>query len=351
MNTYKIAVIPGDGIGPEVVFEGVKVLESVARAYGFALELHTLPWGSAYFDAHRRMMPQDAITQLRGFDSILFGAVGRPDLPDDLTVWGLILPIRRELDLYVNLRPVRLLPGVNGPLKVGPKAVNFRFVRENTEGEYAGIGERHGVGDLEQATQTGLFTRAGIQRVVEYAFSLAQPGQRLTSVTKSNALQHAFTLWDEVALEVALKTPEVIFEKMHVDAVAYQMVKNPARFDVLVGSNLFGDILTDLGAALQGSLGLASSANLNPKSRLALFEPVHGSAPDIAGKGVANPLGAVGCVALMLEHLGERGAARAVQNAIERVLLEGVHTPDLGGKATTGEVGDALLAVLEGGKI
>ena len=349
MKPYKIAVIPGDGIGPEVVSEGVKVLERIAQIFEFELHLETFPWGSAYFDTHGHMMPPDATAQLRRFDSIYFGAVGRPDLPDALTVWGLILPLRRELDLYVNLRPVRLLPFVNGPLKVGPEAINFTFVRENTEGEYAGVGERQGVGDLEQAIQSGVFTRVGIRRIVEYAFSLVRPGQRLTSVTKSNALEHAFTLWDEVALEVAMRHPEVVFEKMHVDAVAYQIVKNPARFDVLVGSNLFGDILTDLGAALQGSLGLASSANLNPHTKLALFEPIHGSAPDIAGQGIANPLGAVGCVTMMLEHLGESGAARAVQKAIECVLEGGFYTLDLGGTATTREVGNALLVALERG--
>ena len=341
-----MAVIPGDGVGPEVVEQGLRVLRRVAERHGFGLGLETLPWGSAYYDRHGVMMPPDACEQLRGFQAIYFGAVGRPDLPDDLTVWGLILPIRRQLDLYVNLRPVRLLPGVNGPLRAPTGEIDFTFVRENTEGEYAGIGGRQGVGEHELAVQSGVFSRRGIERVVEYAFSLARPGQRLTSVTKSNALQHAFTLWDEVALAVSHRFPEVCYERMHVDAVAYGMVKNPGRFDVLVGSNLFGDILTDLGAALQGSLGLATSANLNPQSGLALFEPVHGSAPDIAGQGVANPLGAVGCGSLLLEHLGEREAARAVQSAIESVLLRGVHTPDLGGSATTSGVGDALLAAL-----
>ncbi|GMA16885.1 isocitrate/isopropylmalate dehydrogenase family protein [Deinococcus metallilatus] len=348
MNTYRIAVIPGDGIGPEVVAEGLRVLRAVGGAdAGFSLELEELPWGSAYYDRHGRMMPGDAIPTLRTFDSIYFGAVGRPDLPDDLTVWGLILPMRRELDLYVNLRPVRLYPGVPTPLRPEVGEPHFTFVRENTEGEYAGLGGRQGQGEYELAVQTGVFTRRGIQRVVEYAFSLAAPGSLVTSVTKSNALRHAFPLWDEVAAEVAARHPDVRFEKMHVDAVAYQLVKNPARFGVLVGSNLFGDILTDLGAGLQGSLGLAASANLCPGQRLALFEPVHGSAPDIAGQGKANPLGAVACAALMLAHLGEREAAGRIERAMEDVTRQQVFTPDLGGSCSTHEVGDALLAALE----
>ncbi|WP_291426867.1 isocitrate/isopropylmalate dehydrogenase family protein [Deinococcus sp.] len=353
MNRYRIAVIAGDGIGPEVVNEGLRVLRVVAAEAGnsgqFELELEELDWGSSYYDRHGSMMPENAIETLRGFDSIYFGAVGRPDLPDDLTVWGLILPMRRQLDLYVNLRPIRLYPGVTGPLRSGTAPPHFQFIRENTEGEYAGLGGRQGHGAHELAVQTGVFTRRGIERVVEYAFTLARPGSLVTSVTKSNALQHAFTLWDEVASEVAARYPQVRFEKMHVDAVAYQLVKHPSRFDVVVGSNLFGDILTDLGAGLQGSLGLASSANLCPGQRLALFEPVHGSAPDIAGQGKANPLGAVACAALMLDHLGEHRAAQRIEQAIEEVTRQQIFTPDLGGSARTSEVGDALLQALSSG--
>ena len=347
MKKYRIAVIPGDGIGPEVVQEGLRVLRAVSEGAGnFELVLETLSWGSDHYDRHGCMMPAGAIETLRQFDSIYFGAVGRPDLPDDLTVWGLILPMRRELDLYVNLRPVQLYPGVSSPLREDIAEPRFLFVRENTEGEYAGLGGRQGQGQHELAVQTGVFTRRGIERVVEYAFSLAQPGALVTSVTKSNALQHAFTLWDEVAAAVAARHPEVRFEKMHVDAVAYQLVKNPARFDVIVGSNLFGDILTDLGAGLQGSLGLASSANICPGQRLALFEPVHGSAPDIAGQGKANPLGAVACAALMLAHLGEHEAAKQIEQAIEEVTKQQIFTPDLGGSHRTSEIGDALIQAL-----
>lgn len=349
MKALRIAVIPGDGVGPEVVAHGSAVLERAAALYGFELQLQEFPWGSAYYRRHGRMMPKDALETLQAFDAAYFGAVGSPDLPDHVTVWGLILPIRQRLDLYVNLRPVRLFPGVPAPIRADPEEVDWVIVRENTEGEYSGLGGRYRRGEEEIAVQVDLFTRAGIARVVRYAFDLARQRRKsLVSVTKSNALPHSMTLWDQVVAEVATSYPDVSWTSMHVDAVAYRLVKEPGRFGVVVASNLFGDILSDLGAALMGSLGLAPSANLNPQTGWVLCEPVHGSAPDIAGKGIANPIGAIWSGALLLEHLGRHDAAEAILKAIQRVLGEGIHTPDLGGSATTVEVGRAVLDALEG---
>lgn len=351
MNTYRVAVIPGDGIGPEVVPEGARVLQAAARRFGFRVETVEFPWGCGYYLQHGVMMPRDALEQLRAFHAILLGAVGDPRVPDHVSLWGLLLQIRKRFDLYVNLRPVRLLEGVPGPLAGrGPRDVDMVFVRENTEGEYAGVGGRVAEGTAEEvALQTAVYTRRGTERILRYAFELARRRRRrLASITKSNALQYTAVLWDEVTESLSREYPDVDVWKLHVDAAAYHMVLNPQRFDVVVGSNLYADILTDLGAALQGSLGLAASANLDPTRRNpSLFEPVHGSAPDIAGKGIANPLATIWSVSLMLDHLGEAEAAAAVLRAVETVVRDPRgRTPDLGGRATTREVGEAVVEVL-----
>jgi tartrate dehydrogenase/decarboxylase/D-malate dehydrogenase len=355
VRTHRIAVIPGDGVGVEVVEAGVAVLEAAARADGgFALELTSFPWGSDYYLEHGRMMAEDAVELLRGFDAIYLGAVGSPAVPDDVTLWGSILLIRQALDLYVNLRPVRLMPGVEGPLRSkGPEHIDMMCVRENTEGEYSGVGGRvHRDLPGEVAIQTDVFTRTGVERVVRYAFELATERRgRLASITKSNAGRHAFTFWDDVVALVASDYPGVEVERLLVDAAAAFFVTRPERFDVVVGSNLFMDILTDVGAVIQGGMGLAASMNVNPDGGVpALFEPVHGSAPDIAGRGVANPTGAVWAGAMMLEHLGERPAAAAVMSSLESVLAAGeARTPDLGGTAGTRDVAGALVAGIASG--
>jgi len=351
VRTYRVAVIPGDGIGREVIPEGVRVLRAAARRFRFSVDTVEFPWGCGYYLQHGVMMPSDGLEQLRAFDAILLGAVGDPRVPDHVSLWGLLLRIRKGFDLYVNLRPVRLLEGVPGPLAGrGPADVDMVFVRENTEGEYAGVGGRVAEGTPDEvALQTAVYTRRGTERVLRYAFELAQRRRRrLASITKSNALQYTAVLWDEVTERVARDYPEVEVWRLHVDAAAYHMVLNPQRFDVVVGSNLYADILTDLGAALQGSLGLAASANLDPTRRFpSLFEPVHGSAPDIAGRGVANPLATFWSVSLMLDHLGEAQASAAVFDAVCRVVREpDVRTPDLGGRASTGQVTEAVLEVL-----
>lgn len=343
---HRVAVIPGDGVGREVVEAGLTVLDVAQRTSGdFKLKLTTLPWGSDYYLQHGRMMPEDALSILRDFDAIYLGAVGSPAVPDDVTLWGLLLPIRQVFDQYVNLRPVRLMPGVDGPLR-STADIDMMCVRENTEGEYSGVGGRvHRDLGNEVAIQTDVFTRSGVERVVRYAFSLA--GRRrgkLTSVTKSNAGRHAFTFWDDVVAAVAPDYPNVEVERVLVDAAAAYFVTRPESFDVVVGSNLFMDVLTDVGAVIQGGMGLAASMNVNPAGGVpAMFEPVHGSAPDIAGQGVANPIGAVWAGAMMLEHLGEQPAAGAVMHAIETVLAARViRTPDLGGSDGTAAMTDAL---------
>lgn len=345
---YRIAAIPGDGIGPEVIAQGRRVLDRACDLHGCRITWSELPWGSDYYRCHGAMMPADALDVVRRQQAIYFGAVGSPDVPDDVTIWGLVLALRKALDLYVNLRPVKLLPGVPTPVKT-PEQVDFVFVRENTEGEYARLGGRFRRGMPEEtAVENAIFTRRGIERIARYAFDLARArGSLLTSVTKSNALTYGMVLWDEVVAGVASEYPDVRWERMLVDACAYRMVREPGRFGVLVGSNLFGDILTDLAAGLQGSLGLAASANVNPGTDVpGFFEPVHGSAPDIAGKGIANPIGAIWSGALMLQHLGEPAAADAILAAMSSALAAGAHTPDLGGTATTSDVGDAVLSYL-----
>lgn len=347
-SAVRIGVIAGDGIGPEVVRASIPVLEAAAASQGASLVWLDLPWGCDYYQSSGRMMPEDALDQLGEMDAIFLGAIGRPDVPDHISVRDLILPIRRNFQQYVNLRPMSLLPGVTGPL-AGRTEADFDMVcvRENSEGEYVGAGGRFHVGEPEErAEQTGVFTRAGIERVARYAFELARqrPRRLLASATKSNALQHAMVLWDEVVADVAKDFPDVTWRPYHVDALAARMVTHPHTLDVIVASNLFGDILTDLGAALTGSLGLAPGANLNPERQYpSMFEPIHGSAPDIAGQGIANPVGTIWAGALMLRHLGIAAAHDTLVGAIRATLASGeVRTPDLGGTASTEEMAAAI---------
>ncbi len=343
----RIAVVPGDGVGREVVPEGIKVI----RALGLSFDFEELPWGCEHYERTGRMMPEYALSTLAGYDAIYLGAIGWPTVPDHISLWECLLPIRKTFEQYVNLRPVRLLPGIRCPLAGrGPADIDMLFVRENTEGEYSGTGGRVHVGtEAELAVEVPVFTRRAIERCARYAFGRAQERSgRLVSVTKSNASRCSYVLWDEVVGGVARDYPEVQVERVHVDAMAARMVLRPDTIDVVVASNLFADILTDLGAALQGSLGLAASGNLSlGGAGPSMFEPVHGSAPDIAGQGRANPVGAVWAGALMLRHLGYDAEAGRVEHAIETVCAEGrVLTGDLGGTATTAEVGDALVGAL-----
>jgi tartrate dehydrogenase/decarboxylase/D-malate dehydrogenase len=342
--TQRVAVIAGDGVGPEVVAEAVKAVD----ALGLDLDWHELPWGTDHYRAHGTMMPEDAIETIRGYDALLFGAVGDPSVPDDVTLWGLLLPLRQRLDLWANVRPARLLAGVPSPL-AGAPAVDMLFVRENTEGEYSGVGGRahRGLAN-EVAIEASVFTRAGVERVVRYAFERARTRRGiLTSATKSNASRYGYVLWDEVVEEVAADFPDVTLERMLVDALAARMVSNPLSLDVVVASNLFGDVLTDIAAVLQGGMGMSASASVAPGSDATpIFEPVHGSAPDIAGRGLANPVGALWSAALMLEELGEGEASKRLLAAVEETCAAGVRTRDVGGTASTREVGDAVAARL-----
>jgi len=340
--THRIAVIPGDGAGPEVVAEARKAVD----ALDLKVEWNELPWGSAYFHETGAMMPADAIDVARGHDAVLLGAVGDPSVPDHVSLWGLLLPLRQGLDLWANIRPARLLEGIPSPL-AGAPAVDMLFVRENTEGEYSGVGGRAHVGfPHEVGVETAVFTREGVRRVVEHAFELAEGRSgRLTSATKSNASRYGYVLWDEVVEEVGGEHPDVEVDRALVDALAARMVSNPLSLDVVVASNLFGDVLTDIAAVLQGGMGMAASASLAPGSgTTAIFEPVHGSAPDIAGKGLANPFGAIWSASLMLDHLGESEAAARLMRALEAVCKDGPRTRDIGGEASTSEVGDAVAA-------
>jgi len=340
--THRIAVIAGDGAGPEVVAEARKAVD----ALGLALEWHDLPWGTAHSQETGAMMPPDALDVVRGYDAVVLGAVGDPSVPDHVTLWGLLLPLRQRLDLWANVRPARLLDGVPSPLAARPE-LDMLFVRENTEGEYSGVGGRAHAGlPLEVGLETSVFTRAGIRRVVEYAFTLAAKRRGLvTSATKSNASRYGYVLWDEVVDEVAAAYPDVRSERVLVDALAARMVRSPMSLDVVVASNLFGDVLTDIAAELQGGMGMAASASVAPGADTpGIFEPVHGSAPDIAGRGIANPFGAIWSAVLMLEHLGEQDAADRLMRAVEAVCREGIRTRDVGGSATTSEVGDAVAA-------
>jgi tartrate dehydrogenase/decarboxylase / D-malate dehydrogenase len=340
--THRIAVIPGDGAGPEVVAEARKAVD----ALGLDVAWTELPWGSAHYHEHRTMMPDDALDVARAHDAVLLGAVGDPSVPDHVSLWGLLLPLRQGLDLWANLRPARRLEGIPSPL-AGSPAVDMLFVRENTEGEYSGVGGRVHTGlPHEVGIETAVFTREGVRRVVKYAFELAEGRrQRLTSATKSNASRYGYVLWDEVVEEVAAEYPDVEVDRALVDALAARMVSSPLSLDVVVASNLFGDVLTDIAAAIQGGMGMAASASIAPGSATtAIFEPVHGSAPDIAGKGLANPVGAIWSAALMLDHLGETDAAARLMRAVETVCKDGPRTRDVGGGASTAEVGDAVAA-------
>jgi tartrate dehydrogenase/decarboxylase / D-malate dehydrogenase len=343
----RIAVIAGDGVGPEVIPEGIKVLSAVSSD----LEFREFDWGCGYYERHGAMWPDGALETLAGFDGIYLGAIGWPTVPDHVSLWGLLLPIRKRFEQYVNVRPVRLPPGVRSPLAGrGPKDIDMLFLRENTEGEYSGTGGRvHSGTDLELAVEVPVFTHRAIERLARYGFERAmERRRRLISVTKSNASRYTYPLWDDVVAEVGRDFPEVAVEKVLVDAMAARMVSRPDSIDTVIGSNLFADILTDLGAAIQGSMGLAASANLDPSHRHpSMFEPVHGSAPDIAGRGRANPVGTIWAGALMLRHLGDEAGAARVEAAIDAVLEEGqVRTADLGGTASTADVGDAIAAAL-----
>ena len=352
MNRYRIAVIAGDGIGKEVVPAAIDVLQMAAEQGGFTCEFTQLPWGCDYYLQTGRMMDPDGIKQLLGYDAIYLGAIGDPRVADHISARELILPLRQRLGQYVNLRPMRLLPGITSPLANRTAAdIDMICVRENSEGEYCGIGGRlHGGTPDELAEQTGVFTRRGIERIARYAFALAasRPRRLLASATKSNALQHAMVLWDEVVADVAKEFPQVELKKYHVDALCARMVTHPQTLDVIVASNLFGDILTDIGSAISGSLGVAPGGNINPeRTTPSMFEPIHGSAPDIAGKGIANPIAAIWAGAMMLDHLGEKAAHDRILAAIERVLGdERVKTPDLGGKATTKEMTAAIASAM-----
>ena len=346
-RSYAIACIPGDGIGPETVAAARRVLDVVADDAGFRFEWQEYPWGCDYYLATGSMMDEDGLSALSSADAILLGAVGRPDVPDHISLWGLLIPIRRGFDQYVSLRPVRLLDGVDSPLAAGRDRLDVVIVRENTEGEYSEIGGRmfRGRPD-EMAIQEAVFTRIGIERITRYAFDVARTRTgKVASATKSNGIIHTMPFWDEVVDEIAADYPDVELTKYHVDALAALLVLDPGRFDVVLGSNLFGDILSDLTAALAGSIGIAPCGNIDPSRRFpSMFEPIHGSAPDIVGRGVANPIGQIWSSVLMLEHLGEESAARRLERAIESVLASGVRTPDLGGSHGTSEVTDAIIS-------
>jgi tartrate dehydrogenase/decarboxylase / D-malate dehydrogenase len=347
LKTFHIAVIAGDGIGKEVVPEGMRVLDAAGRCFGFQFDWHTFDWSCETYVQTGRMMPLDGLDQLRAFDAIFLGAVGRPDVPDHVSLWGLLIPIRRGFRQYVNLRPVRLLEGIETPLKNWkPGQIDFVIVRENNEGEYSNIGGRIYEGtEEEMAIQQTVFTSRGIKRVLHFAFDLARKRRKhVTSATKSNGIIHTMLFWDECFHAVRAKYPDVRADQYHADILTAHFVRHPDWFDVVVASNLFGDILSDLGPAVVGSIGIAPSANLNPEKEYpSMFEPVHGSAPDIAGKGIANPIGQIWSGALMLRHLGASEAAAAVENAIAVTLAESkIRTPDIGGNASTKDLGDAI---------
>ena len=351
MRQLRIAVIPGDGIGKEVIPEGIRVLEAVGARHGVSFRWDEFPWSCQYHLTHGRMMPEDGLEQIRGHDAIYLGAVGFPGVPDHVSLWGLLIPIRRGFRQYANVRPVRLMRGVPCPLAGRqPGDIDFVVVRENTEGEYSSIGGRlyEGTED-EVVVQETVFTRRGVDRILKYAFELAasRPRKHLTSATKSNGIAITMPYWDERFRAMAERYPEIRTDQYHIDILTAHFVRNPHWFDVVVGSNLFGDILSDLGPGCTGTIAVAPSANLNPEREFpSMFEPVHGSAPDIYGQGIANPIGAIWAGAMMLEHLGLPDAAAAALGAVERVLASGLHTPDMGGKATTTELGKAIATEL-----
>jgi tartrate dehydrogenase/decarboxylase/D-malate dehydrogenase len=353
VKTYRIASIPGDGIGKEVVPAGQRVLEAIAaRSDAFRFEFESFGWGGDYYREHGVMMPADGLEALRDKDAILFGSAGDPHIPDHVTLWGLRLKICQGFDQYANVRPTRILPGIDAPLKrCTPQDLDWVIVRENSEGEYAGVGGRaHQGHPIEVATDVSMMTRAGVERILRFAFRLAQsrPRKLLTVITKSNAQRHAMVMWDEIALQISKEFPDVRWDKELVDAATARMVNRPATLDTIVATNLHADILSDLAAALAGSLGIAPTANLDPERRYpSMFEPIHGSAFDIMGKGLANPVGTFWSAVMMLDHLGEHAAARQLMAAIERVTADpSLHTGDLGGDATTVQVTDAVCALL-----
>jgi tartrate dehydrogenase/decarboxylase / D-malate dehydrogenase len=354
MKTYKIATIPGDGIGKEVIPAGQEVLETLAKVNNsFAFNFENFDWGGDYYRRHGLMMPTDGLEALRDKDAILFGSAGDPDIPDHITLWGLRLKICQGFDQYANVRPTRILPGIDAPLKrCTPADLNWVIVRENSEGEYAGVGGRvHQGHPIEAATDVSIMTRAGVERIMRFAFKLAssRPRKLLTVVTKSNAQRHAMVMWDEIAVQISKEFPQVKWDKELVDAATARMVNRPATLDTLVATNLHADILSDLAAALAGSLGIAPTGNIDPERRYpSMFEPIHGSAFDIMGKGLANPIGTFWSVVMMLEHLGETQAALKIMQAIERVTGNPtLHTRDLGGQASTVEVTRAVCALLK----
>lgn len=353
MRSFRIAVIPGDGIGKEVVPEGIRVLDAAGQRFRFRCEWHTFDWSCETYAKTGKMMPENGLQQLQPFDAIFLGAVGHPSVPDHVSLWGLLIPIRRGFRQYVNLRPVRLFEGIESPLKNWkPGQIDFYIVRENNEGEYSNVGGRVYEGtDQEMAIQQTVFTRSGINRVLRFAFELARNRKKhLTSATKSNGIIHTMPFWDECFQRMAAEYPEVRTDQFHIDILTAHFVRHPDWFDVVVGSNLFGDILSDLGPAVVGSIGIAPSANLNPeKTYPSMFEPVHGSAPDIAGKGIANPIGQIWSGAMMLRHLGVPDAADAVENAIAEALARSnVRTPDIGGKASTTDLGEVIASLVKG---
>lgn len=357
MRTYKIAAIPADGIGPEVIDAGTEVLSVLAqRAGDVRFDVTTFDWGSDYYKTTGVMMPEDGLEQLKPFDAIYFGAVGAPDVPDHITLWGLRLPICQGFDQYANVRPTKIIPGVTSPLRgVGVGDLDWVIVRENSEGEYSGHGGRAHRGMPEEVgTEVSIFTRVGVTRIMRYAFQLAQsrPRKFLTVVTKSNAQRFGMVMWDEIAAEVAQEFPDVTWDKMLVDAMTVRMVKNPQSLDTIVATNLHADILSDLAGALAGSLGVAPTANIDPERRFpSMFEPIHGSAFDITGKGIANPVATFWTASQMLDHLGEAEASARLMRAVEKVCAEGILTPDVGGTATTKEVTEAVCEAIRGENI
>ena len=352
MKTYRIAAIPGDGIGTEVIDAGVEVLKALATREKFALSFDHFDWGGEYYKKHGRMMPENGRDLIKGHDAILFGSAGHPDIPDHITLWGLRLAICQPFDQYANVRPTRILPGITSPLRgVSGPELDWVIVRENSEGEYSGVGGRVHQGlPLEAATDVSIMTRAGVTRIMRFAFRLAQsrPRKLLTVVTKSNAQRYAMVMWDEIALEVSREFPDVTWDKAIVDAMTMRMTMKPQSIDTVVATNLHADILSDLAAALAGSLGIAPTANLNPERHTpSMVEPMNGSACDMMGKSIANPVGTFWSAVMMLEHLGEKPAADRLMRAIERVTANpDLHTPDLGGKANTRKVTDAVISAI-----
>lgn len=352
MTKFKIALIPGDGIGNEVMPEAIRILETTGNLFNLEFEWKSFPWGCEFYSKNGRMMDQDGIEQVKDFNALLLGAVGSPSVPDHTSLWGLLIPLRRELQQYINLRPVRMLKGMTSPLaNRGPDDIDFIVVRENNEGEYSEAGGRIYAGtENEIVIQEAVFTRKGVDRVLKYAFELANSRKRkhVTSATKSNGIVHTMPFWDERFKKMKGQYPNIKTSQYHIDILTAHFVQHPDWFDVVVGSNLFGDILSDLGPALAGSIGIAPSANINPEGIYpSMFEPVHGSAPDIVGQGIANPVGQIWSAAMMLDHLGQPQAAKAIESAIEKVLVEpSLRTRDMDGTASTEECGKAIAKTI-----